>query len=72
VSFIEKASRLYEQKRSAVLAATALEMYVRRLLRLFVCIFAASLVAGLNHAEIDHGANGEGGKNRRDGGLRDD
>jgi hypothetical protein len=42
------------------------------LLRLFVCIFAASLVAGRNHAEIDHGANGEGGKNRRDGGLRDD
>jgi hypothetical protein len=30
VNFIEKASRLYEQKRSAVLAATALEMYVRR------------------------------------------
>jgi RNA-directed DNA polymerase len=29
-NFIEKASRLYEQKRSAVLAATALEMYVRR------------------------------------------
>jgi hypothetical protein len=28
--FVEKASRLYEQKRSAVLAATALEMYVRR------------------------------------------
>jgi hypothetical protein len=28
--------------------------------------------AGLNHAEIDHGANGEGGENRRDGGLRDD
>jgi hypothetical protein len=32
-NFIEKASRLYEQKRSAVLAATALEMYVRRWLR---------------------------------------
>jgi RNA-directed DNA polymerase len=29
-NFIEKASQLYEQKRSAVLAATALEMYVRR------------------------------------------
>lgn len=29
-NFIEKASRLYEQERSAVLAATALEMYVRR------------------------------------------
>ena len=29
-NFIEKASRLYEQKRSAVSAATALEMYVRR------------------------------------------
>ena len=29
-NFIEKASRLYEQKRSGVLAATALEMYVRR------------------------------------------
>jgi hypothetical protein len=29
-NFIEKASRLYEQKRSAILAATALEMYVRR------------------------------------------
>jgi len=28
--------------------------------------------AGLNHAEIDHGANGEGGENRRDGELRDD
>jgi hypothetical protein len=25
--------------------------------------------AGLNHAEIDHGANGEGGENRRDGEL---
>jgi hypothetical protein len=32
-NFIEKASRLYEQKRSAVLAVTALEMYVRRWLR---------------------------------------
>jgi RNA-directed DNA polymerase len=32
-NFIEKASRLYEQKRSAVLAATALEMYVRRWVR---------------------------------------
>ena len=29
-NFIEKASQLYEQKRSAVLAATALEMHVRR------------------------------------------
>ncbi len=29
-NFIEKASRLYEQERSAVLAATALEMYVTR------------------------------------------
>jgi hypothetical protein len=29
-NFIEKASRLYEQKRNAVLAAIALEMYVRR------------------------------------------
>ena len=29
-NFIEKASRLYEQKRSAVSAATAPEMYVRR------------------------------------------
>jgi RNA-directed DNA polymerase len=29
-NFIEKASRLYEQKRRAVSAATALEMYVRR------------------------------------------
>jgi len=28
-NFIEKASRLYEQERSAVLVATALEMYVR-------------------------------------------
>jgi hypothetical protein len=28
-NFIEKASRLYEQKRSAVIAVTALEMYVR-------------------------------------------
>ena len=27
---------------------------------------------GLNHAEIDHGANDEGGENRRDGELRDD
>ena len=33
VNLIEKASRLYEQKRSAVLAATALEMYVRRWVR---------------------------------------
>lgn len=32
-NFIEKASLLYEQKRSAVLAATALEMYDRRWLR---------------------------------------
>jgi hypothetical protein len=32
-NFIEKASRLYEQKRSAVLAATALEMYVRQWVR---------------------------------------
>jgi hypothetical protein len=32
-NFIEKASRLYEQKRRAVLAATALEMYVRRRVR---------------------------------------
>ncbi len=31
--FIEKASQLYEQKRSAVLTATALEMYVRRWVR---------------------------------------
>ena len=29
-NFIEKASQLYEQERSAVLAATALEMYVKR------------------------------------------
>ena len=29
-NFIEKASRLYEQKRSAVWAATALKMYVRQ------------------------------------------
>jgi retron-type reverse transcriptase len=32
-NFIEKASRLYEQERSAVLAATALEVYVRRWMR---------------------------------------
>jgi hypothetical protein len=32
-NFIEKASQLYEQKRGAVLAATALEMYVRRRVR---------------------------------------
>jgi hypothetical protein len=32
-NFIEKASRLYEQKRSPALAATALEMYVRRWVR---------------------------------------
>ena len=32
-NFIEKASLLYEQKRSAVLAATALEMYVKRWVR---------------------------------------
>ena len=32
-NFIEKASRLYEQERSAVLAATALEMYVRQWVR---------------------------------------
>jgi hypothetical protein len=25
-----------------------------------------------NHVEIDHGANGEGGENRRDGDFRDD
>jgi hypothetical protein len=31
--FIEKASGLYEQKHSAALAATALEMYIRRWLR---------------------------------------
>ena len=30
---IKKASRLYEQKRSAVLAVTVLEMYVRRWVR---------------------------------------
>ena len=29
VNFVEKAFRLYEQKRNAVLAATALEMYAR-------------------------------------------
>jgi hypothetical protein len=29
-NFIEKTSRLYEQKRRAVSAAMALEMYVRR------------------------------------------
>jgi hypothetical protein len=34
-NFIEKASRLYEQERSAVSAGTALEMYVRRWLRWF-------------------------------------
>jgi len=32
-NFVEKASRLYEQERSTVSAATALEMYVRRWLR---------------------------------------
>ena len=32
-NFIEKASLLYEQKRSGVLSATALEMYVRRWVR---------------------------------------
>jgi|ERR1022692_3991360 hypothetical protein len=32
-NFIEKASRLYEQKRSAVSTAAPLEMYVRRWLR---------------------------------------
>jgi hypothetical protein len=32
-NFIEKASRLYEQERGAVLAVAALEMYVRRWLR---------------------------------------
>jgi hypothetical protein len=32
-NFIEKASLLYEQKRGAVLAATALEMHVRRWVR---------------------------------------
>src|ERR1700735_3888837 len=32
-NFIEKASQLYEQKRSAVLAATALEMHVRLWIR---------------------------------------
>jgi RNA-directed DNA polymerase len=34
-NFIDKASRLYEQERVAVSAATALEMYVRRWLRWF-------------------------------------
>ena len=29
-NFIEKASRLYEQERDAALAATALEMYIKR------------------------------------------
>jgi hypothetical protein len=32
-NFIEKASRLYEQKRKVDSAATALEMYVRRWVR---------------------------------------
>ena len=32
-NFIEKASRLYEQERSAVLPVAALEMYVKRWLR---------------------------------------
>ena len=32
-NFVEKASRLYEQDRSAVLAVTALEMYVSRWMR---------------------------------------
>jgi hypothetical protein len=36
-NFIEKASQLYEQERSAVLAVTALEMYVRRWLRWAMC-----------------------------------
>ena len=30
MNFIEKASRLYEQKRSAVFTGTAREMYVRQ------------------------------------------
>jgi hypothetical protein len=33
MNFIEKAARLYEQKRRAAWAATALEMYVRRWVR---------------------------------------
>ena len=41
-NFIEKASRLYEQKRSGVLAVTALEMYVRRWVR-----WAVSGLSGL-------------------------
>jgi hypothetical protein len=32
-NFTEKASQLYEQKRSAVLAVTALDLYVRRWVR---------------------------------------
>ena len=40
-NFIEKASRLYEQKRSAVFAANALEMVVRAMARNCNRIFSA-------------------------------
>ncbi len=43
---IENASRLYEQKRSAVSAATELEMYVRRWVRRGRRVGASSLMAG--------------------------
>jgi hypothetical protein len=45
-NLIEKASRLYEQKRSAVLAATALEMYVRHWVRWARCGIVTVLERG--------------------------
>ena len=35
-------------------------------------VIATVLVPGSTAPKIDHGANGEGGENRRDGELRDD
>ncbi|MGB6535051.1 MAG: hypothetical protein WBF58_03715 [Xanthobacteraceae bacterium] len=49
-NFIEKAFRLYEQKRSAVLTATALEMYVRSWVR-----WARSARVGVQ-GDVDGGA----------------
>jgi len=50
VNFIEKASRLYEQERRAVSAASALEMYVRRWLRWT----KSGIPADSGHADASH------------------
>jgi hypothetical protein len=44
-NFIEKASRLYEQERSAVSAAAALEIYFRRWLRWAEGVFGNTAIA---------------------------